>query len=98
MIRYPFAYNMKVGTKTLELRRISKRAIAVYGIVFFKSRVDKRTMFGSKARFVGITQGSSGNTARVMVATVQPGLIDQRCLLEKGIFLFNQTNLSTELL
>lgn len=81
-----FKWNIQPGAETLELQWIGKRPEPVDGIVLFKGKMDETAVLGSETFLVLITQCGSGQTARIMVPAVQPGLVDQRRFAKQPAF------------
>lgn len=82
----------KILAETLELLWIGERAKAINSVKFLERKIDERAMFLREAGFVLIAQSRRGHAARIMIAAMQPCLINQRCFLKESRFFFDEAD------
>ncbi len=92
MLLHPFAADADEFAKTLELRRIRKAAELVDSVVFFILEMDERPVFLREALLVVIAHDGRRHAAGIMVAAVQPRLVDDAGFFEHLSFLLDDAD------
>ena len=92
---HAIAFDANVAAKALKLLPIGKGTVLIDGVVFVEFKIDKVLMVSGKARFIIVGHEGGRYAARVVVAAVQPRLIDDGSLSQQFRFFFDQANAHT---